>query len=95
MNQTIYLDCIREIVHSQMAIIGPMAVEQANNSQCIVVDKSLKDIKIIGDEKQAINKLISVYSELFGKISVEVSHDAIQKALKNNNVQDQVTSIIE
>jgi len=78
-----------------MAIIGPMAISQANLSHDIIVDPNLTEVKVTTNGKQALNKLINTYAELFGHISVEVSREAVGKALKKNNIQEDISNIIE
>jgi hypothetical protein len=65
-----------KIIAAQEAIIGPVAIEQATRVSGITVDWPKHQVDISGDESKAINKLVEVYKELFGQISVEVSKES-------------------
>ena len=65
-----------KIVKAQEAIIGPVAVEQAQRVPHLKIDWDKHEININGDEAKALDALINVYQELFGQISKEVSKEA-------------------
>jgi hypothetical protein len=73
---TVYQQIIVKIIKSQEAIIGPVAIEQAQRVPNLKIDWEKQDIDIKGNEVEAIDGLIEVYKELFGQISVEVSKEA-------------------
>lgn len=73
----IYAQIAVKIIKSQEAIIGPVAVEQAERVPSLKVNWASKEITIEGDEAKAIDALVEVYKELFGQISVEVSKEAV------------------
>ena len=77
----IYEQIVAKIIRSQEAIIGPVAVEQAEQVPNLKVDWSKHEASISGDEAKAIDQLIEKYKELFGQISVEVSKEAASKLL--------------
>ena len=70
---SLYADIVVKIIQGQEAIIGPVAVEQAEQVSSLKVDWPKHEVTISGDETQAINQLIEQYKALFGQISVEVS----------------------
>lgn len=72
----IYEQIVVRIIKSQEAIIGPVAVEQAQRVPHLKIDWEAKEINIEGDEAKAIDQLIGKYKDLFGQISVEVSKEA-------------------
>jgi ferredoxin-NADP reductase len=72
----VYEQIVAKIIKSQEAIIGPVAIEQAQRVPHIKVDWEAQKIAIEGNEPRAIDALIEVYKELFGQISVEVSKEA-------------------
>lgn len=72
----VYEQIVAKIIKSQEAIIGPVAIEQAQRIPHIKVDWKAQKITIDGDEARAIDALVNVYKDLFGQISVEVSKEA-------------------
>lgn len=72
----VFEQIVVKIIKSQEAIIGPVAIEQAQRVPHLKVDWDKQTIGIDGDETKAINALVDVYKELFGQISVEVSKEA-------------------
>ena len=72
----IYAQIAVKIIQSQEAIIGPIAVEQAQQVKDISVDWEHQAVEVTGDKVGAIESLIQKYKDLFGHISVEVSKQA-------------------
>jgi hypothetical protein len=72
----VYAQIAVKIIKSQEAIIGPVAIEQAQRVPHLKVDWGHEKVTIDGNEAKAITALIDVYKELFGQISVEVSKEA-------------------
>jgi len=72
----VYAQIAVKIIESQEAIIGPVAVEQAQRIPNLQVDWATKQVTVTGDESGVIDALVEVYKELFGQISVEVSKEA-------------------
>ena len=72
----IYAQIAVKIIAGQEAIIGPVAIEQANRVSDLKVDWPKHEVTITGDKVSAIEALIEKYMELFGQISVEVSKQA-------------------
>lgn len=73
----IYQKIAQSIIKEQETIIGPLAVDQASKVPGINIKNDT--ISIEGDEKNAIEKLVKQYENLFGGTSVEVCKDAIKK----------------
>lgn len=69
----IYSQIAVKIISGQEAIIGPVAIEQAEQVEGMHVDWSKQEVQIEGNKVQTIENLIDKYKELFGQISVEVS----------------------
>ncbi len=72
----IYAQIIAKIIKSQEAIIGPVAIEQAQRVPNLLVDWDNHKITINDNEAKVVDDLMAVYKELFGQISVEVSKEA-------------------
>ncbi len=72
----VFEQIVAKIIKSQEAIIGPVAIEQAQRVPHLKVDWDNQKIDIDGDESGVIDALVEVYKELFGQISVEVSKEA-------------------
>lgn len=75
-DQDIYAQIAVKIISGQEAIIGPVAIEQAQKVAGITVDWNAKQVALSGDKVKVIESLIDQYKELFGQISVEVSRQA-------------------
>jgi hypothetical protein len=84
----VFAQIAEKIIESQEAIIGPVAVEQAQQVPHLHLDWSNHTVSIDGDESQVIDNLIAVYKELFGQISVEVSKEAAGKLLNQLTSSD-------
>lgn len=72
----IYASIIERIIKQQETIIGPVAVEQAEQVPGVEVDWPNHKVSIQGDGAKAIDNLVEQYKQLFGKISVEVCKEA-------------------
>lgn len=78
----IYTQIILNIIQHQEAIIGPMAVEQAERIPHLKLDWTKHEVAVDGDPVPVIDNLVRAYSRLFGQISVEVSKDAAATLLR-------------
>lgn len=72
----IYAQIVVKIVQAQEAIIGPVAVEQAQQVPNVKLDWEKHQAIVTGDEEKAVDDLVGVFERLFGQISVEVSKEA-------------------
>jgi hypothetical protein len=72
----VYEQVAVKIISGQEAIIGPVAIEQAEQVTGMKVDWAKHEAAIDGNKVKAIEDLINRYKELFGQISVEVSKQA-------------------
>jgi len=89
----IYEQMVIKIIAVQEAIIGPLAIEQASRVDNLTVDWRNKSVKIAGEGKVVVEKLIESYKELFGLSSVEVSKDAVS-SLSHLLSQDQIPAML-
>lgn len=70
-----YAQAISNIIKEQQAIIGPVALDQAQKVSGLEVN-GVDDIKITGNKKEVLGALVAQYSKLFGKASIEVCKEA-------------------
>jgi len=66
-----------KIIKEQQAIIGPVALDQAKKVPGLTIT-SVDDIKITGNRKETLDKLVKQFEKLFGKASVQVCKEAFQ-----------------
>ena len=68
-----YLDAVNKIIQEQERIIGPIAMDQARKVDGLKFNANgtLSDIE--GNNKEALNKLVSQYSQFFGQASFPTS----------------------
>lgn len=74
----IYSEIVKRIIKQQESIIGPVAIEQAEQVHNLKVDWDKKYVEVTGDGAKVIDELVEQYKELFGKISVEVCKEAAE-----------------
>ena len=68
---------ISSIIKEQMAIIGPLAIDQAKKISGLKIE-SVSQIEVTGDKKEVLSGLVDSYEKLFGKASVEVCKEAFK-----------------
>lgn len=71
-----------KIIEEQEKIIGPIALEQAKKVPGLSVDLQKHEVKIDGNKKDILQKLVEQYQHLFGQASVEVCKDAARDFVK-------------
>jgi hypothetical protein len=82
LNLTEVFDQIAEkIIEQQEAIIGPIAVQQAQQVKELTIDWAQHDVDINGSPQIAIDELVEKYKELFGQIAVETCKEAVSRYL--------------
>ena len=72
----VYAQIVESIIRHQEAIIGPVAIEQAQQIADLQLDWSKHQVTVGGDPVRVIDNLVQAYKNLFGQISVEVSKEA-------------------
>ncbi len=78
----IYAQIAVKIIKAQEAIIGPVAVEQAERVNNLAIDWTKHEVSINSeDEVSVLEELIEKYQDLFGQISVEVSRESAASLL--------------
>ena len=82
-----------KIIEEQEKIIGPIALEQAKKVPGLTVNLQKHEVKIEGDQKEILQKLVEQYQHLFGQASVEVCKDAVKDIIKQAP-SDKIPSLI-
>ena len=77
----VYAQIVESIIRHQEVIIGPVAIEQANQIDGLSVDWPKHQVSITANPVQVIDALVQAYKDLFGQISVEVSKEAAASLL--------------
>lgn len=77
----IFDQIVVKIIKAQEAIIGPVAIEQAQRVPHLKINWEKQEVDIDGDKLETVNALVGVYQELFGQISKEVSKEAAASLL--------------
>jgi hypothetical protein len=91
-----YEEIIKSIIKSQMAIIGPMAVDEANKIEGLQIDNKVEKIQLsAASPEKAIRNLVEQYASLFGSISIEVSKEAINAVIKNKQLNINVPTLLQ
>ncbi len=72
----VYEQIAVKIIAGQETIIGPVAVEQAQQVRGLDVQWAKHEVSIGSDGAGVINELVAKYKALFGQISVEVCKEA-------------------
>ncbi len=81
-----------KIIQEQENIIGPIALEQARKVEGLEV-VSDKNVKIVGNAKDVLQKLVDQYEKLFGRASVEVCREAVTGIISQAQ-KDQIPQIL-
>ena len=74
----IFAKIAEKIIREQEGIIGPVALEQARKVSGLIINWEKHEVKIEGDKKEIVEKLVEQYEYLFGQASVEVCKDAVK-----------------
>ncbi len=78
-NKVIFTQMVQKIIAQQEAIIGPIAVEQAQQVSSLKINWANHEIEIAGEPQQALDDLVAQYKLLFGQIAVETCKEAVSK----------------
>ncbi len=67
------------IIKEQEAIIGPLAWDEAAKVEGLnIIDRKVPTVSVQGEDPRAvINRLVARYEQLFGRLSREVSREAV------------------
>lgn len=75
---TIFPQIAIKIIREQELVIGPLAWDEAGKVAGLTIDQSHNLVSFSGDAKEILNKLVTQYERLFGKISHEVCREAVK-----------------
>ena len=89
----IFAQIADRIINEQETIIGPVAIEQAQKVQGILIDSKKHEVRLEGDKKTILEKLVKQYEALFGLTSVEVCKGAV-KGLIAQAPKDQLPQVL-
>jgi len=90
----IFAKIAEKIIREQEGIIGPVALEQARKVSGLIINWEKHEVKLEGDKKEIVEKLVEQYEYLFGQASVEVCKDAV-KDLLPKIPQDQMPQLLQ
>ncbi|MEK7594421.1 MAG: hypothetical protein AAB436_02170 [Patescibacteria group bacterium] len=79
MSDTVFSQMVEKIIAQQEVIIGPVAVEQAQQVKSLKIDWADRKIEIVGEPQDALDDLVAQYKVLFGQIAVETCKEAVSK----------------
>lgn len=65
-----------KIISQQELIIGPVAVQQAQQVKNLKIDWAKREVTVAGSGPTTIDELVAQYKELFGQIAVETCKEA-------------------
>jgi hypothetical protein len=66
------------IIKEQEAIIGPLAWDEAAKVVGLqIINRKTPEVSVVGDPKEVINSLVARYEQLFGKLSRDISREAV------------------
>ena len=88
-----YTQVVGGIIKQQEVIIGPIALEQAKKVSGLEI-VSLDNIKISGSAKDVLGNLVTRYSKLFGRASIEVCKQAVRSS-KIEMSKDDLPAILQ
>ena len=84
---------VDRIIKAQEAIIGPIAMEQAQKVSGIRVDVLRHEVFVDGDKKSVLENLVKQYEKLFGPASILVCKDAVKNII-SQAPQDQIPQLL-
>jgi predicted Zn-dependent protease len=89
----VYAQIIEKIIAQQEAIIGPIAIQQAEMVGELKIDWPQHSVNISGSPQVAIDDLVQQYKDLFGQIAVETCKEAASKLLSQLPANEQPKSL--
>ncbi len=90
-NPTVFHEMLIKIIKKQESIIGVSAWYEANSVAGFTVDKDHGLISFLGDGKEAVDRLVTHYENIFGKASKGVCKEAVPTII-SKMTPDQIPS---
>jgi hypothetical protein len=90
----IFTQLAERIIKEQENIIGPIALERANNVPGMKVDWANRTVSLEGDRTEILEKLVESYRHFFGQASVEVCREAVKQII-TGIPQDKIPAILQ
>ena len=82
------------IIKEQEAIIGPLAWAEASKVKGFEIDQATKTVNIKAeDPREAVNALVARYEQLFGRLSRDVSREAVSDLTADIPAEDIPSSL--
>jgi len=88
----IFAQMAEKIIKEQETIIGPIALEQAKKVEGLEVESD-SNVKIVGNSKNVLEKLVDQYAKLFGQASIEVCREAVRGMISQEQ-KDQIPQVL-
>jgi len=89
----IFAQLAEKIIKEQEFIIGPVAYEQAKKVEGLEIANS-GSVKITGNAKDVLKRLVEQYEKLFGRTSIEVCKEAV-RSTKSQFSKDDLPAILQ
>lgn len=89
----LYTEMVEKIIEQQEAIIGPIAVQQAQLVKELQIDWAEHAVSISGSPQTALDDLVEQYKLLFGQIAVETCKEAVSKLIAQIPAEKQPKSL--
>ena len=84
------------IIKEQEGIIGPLAWAEAGKVPGLsIVDLKSNTVSVVGEPKAVIDALVARFEQLFGKLSREVSREAVIDLTSDIPKEDIPSSLIK
>ena len=93
MGNLVFNQLVEKIINEQEIIIGPIALEQARKVYGLNVNWQRREIRIEGNGKDVVDKLIEQYRNIFGQASVEACKEAVRGVI-SQVPHDQVPDLL-
>jgi hypothetical protein len=92
-SDAIFTQMVQKIIAQQEAIIGPIAIEQAQQVRSLKIDWANHKVTIDGEPQEALDDLVAQYKLLFGQIAVETCKEAVSKLVMGLPANQQPKSL--
>lgn len=93
MKDHVFSEMIEKIIKEQEAIIGPIALEQAEKVPGLKVNWQKHEVSIDGDGTDTVEKLVEQYRAIFGQASVEACKEAVSGVI-SQIPRDQIPNLL-